>query len=757
MRRSSAPSVKRQLGTLPTHSGTNEASGSKQKKISERVSEGPLRDFHLQGQENDPDAPVPVQNAAVTAKYACLWNRPNTKKHKTWEGDGMVELTENSVYLRNSDGSIITSMPIPAKNITFEEGMRLTIGTKEVEIVERIDGESTERVEVAQKTRNPVKKIVQPVQPLSVRNIRKEEDLSGLVLPDPPEEHQVVFNRDGKPVNAVKVVESVAKHLRPHQKEGVVFLYEALMGFHQPEAEYHGAILADEMGLGKSLQVLATCFTLLRQGPYGRRSIARKILIVCPSSLIENWNREIEKWLSEERIFAFVVDGKHKVKDFSVSTCMPFIILSYEMVSTQLQHLQGQTFDVIVCDEGHRLKNSDTRTVQLLRQMDCRRRIILTGTPIQNDLHEFFCLVDFVQPELLGTYAEYRARYEGPIVKSQAPSASSTFRALGQEKVRELNEITEKIILRRTQGINREYLPEKEEVVAFCRPSEVQTFLQERLLEIYEEEADKSSALRVIQLLRKIYNHPALVATVEADEGTIVQKLQECLPPTELGSHDSGKLAVLEGFLEDLRPTGERCVIVSHSTKALNVLEGLCQHFSYPVCRLDGSTSTTERQKLVDKFNDPSSDTFVFLLSAKAGGTGLNLIGASRLVLFDADWNPATDLQAMSRIWRDGQTRKVIIYRLVTAGSIEERIFQRQISKNSLSGFVSDSRGDSVTFSDADLRDLFAVGTRWGALSHARCPRVLLQWRWEHPGAPQRGRIPPNERTNAMGTSHATN
>lgn len=269
MRRSLAPSIKRQLGS--SSSGhASDGNPSKCLKLSERVSAGPLREFQPQTHQNDPDAPVPVQNAAVRAKYAVLWNRPNNKKHKTWEGDGTLELTENTVYLRNVDDTVISSMPISAKGVEFEDGMRLTIGSKEVEIVERLDEEVRKEEKILEKPRSIVK-------PLSL-SVRKGESAGGLVLPSPPDEHQMVCNRDGKAVNPVRVVESVARHLRPHQKEGVVFLYESLMGFHNPESEYHGAILADEMGLGKSLQVIATCYTLLRQGPYGR-SIARKILV----------------------------------------------------------------------------------------------------------------------------------------------------------------------------------------------------------------------------------------------------------------------------------------------------------------------------------------------------------------------------------------------------------------------------------------------------------------------------------------------
>ncbi|GAB0100972.1 DNA repair and recombination protein RAD54B [Sergentomyia squamirostris] len=706
MRRSSAPSIKRQFPQAPDPKTSLPASKNKQCKLSECVSPDPLREFKGSEQENDPNAAIPVQNQAIIAKYAVLWNRPSTKKHKTWEGDGVIELTDGFVYLRNVDGSILSYMAISAKAVTFEEGQRITIGSKEVEIVEKLQGGVVRKVEAVEKPNPPMK-----LPSVSNREIFRKPTISGgLLLPEPSQEHQRINNPTRRLVNEVRVVESVAKTLRTHQKEGVIFLYECLMGFHNPEAEYHGAILADEMGLGKSLQVIATCFTLLRQGPYGHRNIARKILIVCPSSLTENWNREITKWLCEERVYAFVVDGKHKVKDFSVSGNMPFIILSYEMVASHIGVLEGMIFDVLVCDEGHRLKNSDTKVVQLLQQIDCKRRIILTGTPIQNDLHEFYCLVSFVQPDILGTYPEYRAHYENPIVSAQSPMASEAARALGEEKVSELNEITGKIILRRTQAINRAYLPAKEEIVVFCYPSEVQTFLLRSLLEIYELEEERSP-LKVISLLKKICNHPALIKSLSAEE-TIGQKLQELLPESnELGPKDSGKLGVLEALLMELKWTQERIVIVSHSTKALDIIEGLCGHFGFTHCRLDGSTTSAERQKIVDKFNAVGSDIFIFLLSAKAGGTGLNLIGASRLVLFDSDWNPATDQQAMARIWRDGQTRNVVIYRLITAWTIEEKIFQRQISKNSLSAFVNDSSKDGISFTDADLRDLFTIIT----------------------------------------------
>lgn len=179
-----------------------------------------------------------------------------------------------------------------------------------------------------------------------------------------------------------------------------------------------------------------------------------------------------------------------------------------------------------------------------------------------------------------------------------------------------------------------------------------------------------------------------------------------------MGPFDSAKLELVQNFLQEtILECKERVVLVSNHTKSLDMLADLCSHCNYSYLRLDGSTATSDRNTFVEKFNQPKSEFSVFLLSAKAGGVGLNLSGASRLVLFDNDWNPAVDLQAMSRIWRDGQKRDVKIYRLITAGTIEEKIFQRQIAKTSLSGCVMDQRNklDTMKLSDEELKDLFTV------------------------------------------------
>ncbi|XP_048452109.1 DNA repair and recombination protein RAD54B-like [Rhincodon typus] len=192
--------------------------------------------------------------------------------------------------------------------------------------------------------------------------------------------------------------------------------------------------------------------------------------------------------------------------------------------------------------------------------------------------------------------------------------------------------------------------------------------------------------------------------------------------PAAFTAKDSGKLQVLIDLLASIHEqnSAERVVLVSNYTQTLDILQEMCKRFGYSYTRLDGQTAVSQRQKIVDSFNSKHGQSFIFLLSSKAGGVGLNLIGASRLVLYDIDWNPANDVQAMARVWRDGQKRPVHIYRLLTTGTIEEKIYQRQVSKQSLSGTVVDlkKKSEHASFSLEELRNLFQLEEDSNCLTH---------------------------------------
>ncbi|GLI69785.1 hypothetical protein VaNZ11_014483, partial [Volvox africanus] len=232
--------------------------------------------------------------------------------------------------------------------------------------------------------------------------------------------------RDGRPVFPVVIDPYIGRHLRRHQEEGVRFMYGAVMGLSTPDKT--GCILADEMGLGKTLQVITLAWTLLRQGPAGRPLVA-KVLVVTPATLVDNWGREIKKWLGSERLQTLCLQqsaaAKQQILEFRQGCHQRMMITSYETLRKHTEGLKG-AFDLLVCDEGHRLKSvGGNKTIDALLSLDCPRRILLTGTPVQNDLKEFYALLSFVVPDVLGTPAVFNRVYGIPITRAQEATATA--------------------------------------------------------------------------------------------------------------------------------------------------------------------------------------------------------------------------------------------------------------------------------------------------------------------------------------------
>ncbi|XP_039378022.1 DNA repair and recombination protein RAD54B isoform X5 [Mauremys reevesii] len=607
------------------------------------------------------------------AKYfSVVWCKASKKKHKKWEGDAVLIAKGKSVILKDMEGKDIgRGTGYKSKDLeSLDEGQTLMIGGKEIEVMGIISAEdfnsgkcfqtgvgtsTTVPIASSQSTLKPFCSPFKNVcKPSTKENLFKESQnykprhdpnaSNSLVMPRPTPDHQRMFNKAGLPVVDVVVDPYLVNHLRPHQKEGIVFLYECVMGMRL--SGRFGAILADEMGLGKTLQCISLVWTLLRQGLYGCKPIIKQALIVTPGSLVKNWKKEFQKWLGSERIKVFTVDQDNKVEEFINSPLHSVLIISYEMLLRTLDQIQTIEFNLLICDEGHRLKNSSIKTTTALVSLSCERRIILSGTPIQNDLQEFYALIEFVNPGILGSLSTYRKIYEEPIIQSREPSATK----------------------------------EKQ-----CNPT-----------------CDESEESNLYEGLREIF--------------------PQDYTSTTFTETDSGKLQVLAKLLAAIRELSpsERIVLVSNYTQTLNILQEMCKHYGYSYTRLDGHTPISQRQQIVDSFNNKFCSAFIFLLSSKAGGVGLNLVGASHLILYDIDWNPATDIQAMARVWRDGQKHTVHIYRLLTTGSIEEKIYQRQISKQGLSGAVVDlsKTSEHIRFSIEELKNLFILHEDSSCVTH---------------------------------------
>ncbi|XP_029033469.1 DNA repair and recombination protein RAD54B-like isoform X1 [Osmia bicornis bicornis] len=680
----------------------------------------------------DKDNVANVENSATPAEkmvFNVVIGKQSTRKHKKWEDDGILEVKGKHAILKDTEDNVIHTSVVNPKILV--EGFRMYMGNKEIEIVDKVLCTKSILNEVPKETipEPPKKKFKStnsgPYIPFNLLQQGLKLIYDPLVMPaiyaskswmeDETPENEIEVSVDACLVNV----------LRPHQRHGIIFLYECIMGL--KTCNYYGAILADEMGLGKTLQCITLIWTLLKKGPYGK-PILKNVLIVTPSSLCNNWNKEFKHWLGFHRLCPYVVNAKNKPKDFKKQARNSVIIISYDMLIRCEEELEQINFDLIVCDEGHRLKNNDIKAAKILNNINCKRRILLTGTPIQNDLQEFFALVNFVNPSILGSNYDFKNYYENPIVASRCPHAPDSVVSLGTERASELHEKTKCFILRRTQEIINKYLPSKHELIVFCRLSKEQEKLYSLVTDTWFNKSilpnNNIPHLTVITTLKKICNHPKLFyndkneflhndlknlsRTPNINNYTNMSKTEYC-----------GKISLVHTLMKNLKNTDEKLVLISYFTQTLDILETVCNTEGLHFLRLDGSTPVTTRSKIIERFNSKNDNNKIFLLSAKAGGVGLNLFGASRLILFDSDWNPASDSQAMARIWRDGQKKDVYILRLLTAGTIEEKIFQRQISKAGLSETVVDSNSfASLKLSMTELKDLFTLTTDTNCLTH---------------------------------------
>ncbi|QBM89018.1 DNA repair and recombination protein RAD54B [Metschnikowia aff. pulcherrima] len=680
--------------------------------------------------------------------FSIQWRKRSNKKNKSWEGDGFIVATDVGLSLRVqlADGSY--KLMGRTKN-TALDGV-ISIGMYEVEIDCETTREELFGAADSASAESPIPSTAQnpdlpPSSNAFKHHIIKREstfDETDPEMPsndafqiDPPRPAQVVVRAAESLVlpdigisgsKVVIVDERLTRFLRQHQKEGVIFLYECLMGLRN--TGHFGGLLADEMGLGKTLMTITLIWTLLKQSPFpNQRNVVSKVLICCPVSLIDNWRKEFGKWLDINRIGILALNNKNQsvakdkqdILNFGKTKVYQVLIMNYEKVLACSNELSTVNIDLLVCDEGHRLKSAANKVLKYLNGMPTKKRLILTGTPIQNDLGEFYNISNFINPGLFGTMSDFQKDFIRPILRARDVNCYDALVAQhGKEKLTLLIELTKTFTIRRTKSVIENYLTAKTDVLLFCPPTKLQKTLFQFVIDSVGfnslSHSGTREALPTINLLRKICNSPSLLSD-DSFYRSLVDKCESCpseLLPSSLSSRTTGsKINIAIPLLLNFRTLGENVVIVSNFTLTLDLLEKSLSKLNFQYARLDGSTPLATRDSLVTSFNK-SKKYEVFLLSAKAGGIGLNLVGASRLLLFDNDWNPLVDLQAMARIHRDGQRRPVFIYRLFTTGSIDEKIFQRQLMKSSLSDMFLDDNPESTLdiFDFDDLRDLFTVG-----------------------------------------------
>jgi DNA repair and recombination protein RAD54 and RAD54-like protein len=530
------------------------------------------------------------------------------------------------------------------------------------------------------------------------------------------------------------------------------------------------------MGLGKTLQSVALIYTLLKTGIISNGSpTAKRVIIVCPCSLVKNWDNEFVKWLGPGVVKTLALaEGNRKTIEknidcFARLKLFNVLIASYECIRTHVKLLakHKDCCDLLVCDEAHRLKNSDNQTSRALNSLPVQRRVLLTGTPMQNDLTEFYAMVDFTNPGILGTPEEFRRRMMFPILRGREPDATESQKRKMLDLQNDLSTIVEDFILRRVNTLNAEHLPPKLVQVVCCNLTDIQQQMYNHLITSKDMQhvmdGKQVNCLASIQLLMKLCNHPSLVceddpvATIklgnakrastkqvvynedekESTAAPGADGISRFLPYSGCGGRNtpvhpewSGKMYVLFRLMKEMRKPGngnDKIVIISNYTQTLDLIGRMCRENNWGFCRLDGSVTMKKRQSMVDDFNDPGSSLIAFLLSSKAGGCGLNLIGGNRLVLFDPDWNPAVDKQAAARCWRDGQKKRCFTYRFLATGTVEEKIFQRQLSKEGLQSVVDDKEQVNA-LSTKDLKNLFKYRADTPSDTHdkLKCKRCAI-------------------------------
>ncbi|RKP30190.1 hypothetical protein METBISCDRAFT_16953 [Metschnikowia bicuspidata] len=447
-------------------------------------------------------------------------------------------------------------------------------------------------------------------------------------------------------------------------------------------------ILADEMGLGKTIQTISLLLYLCEV-----KQVTGPFLVIVPLSTLTNWNIEFDKWCPALKKISFkgspaerrVMYAEIRLGNFNV------VLTTFEYVIRDKPVLSRVKWVHMVIDEGHRMKNASSKLSETLTQYyHSDYRLILTGTPLQNNLHELWALLNFVLPKIFNSVKSFDEWFNTPITSTGSQDKIE----LNEEEtllvIRRLHKVLRPFLLRRLKRDVEKDLPDKVEKVVKCKMSALQLKLYRMMLNhnaivAGTDETGKPILIKGInnQLmqLRKICNHPFVYSEIE-------QQIHPLADTNDLIWRIAGKFELLDRILPKFSVTGHRVLIFFQMTQIMNIMEDFLHYRGLNYMRLDGATRSDERTLLLHAFNDPASEYFCFLLSTRAGGLGLNLQAADTVIIFDSDWNPHQDLQAQDRAHRIGQKNEVRILRLITEDSIEEMILERAAAKLEIDGKV---------------------------------------------------------------------
>ncbi|PPR94214.1 hypothetical protein GOBAR_AA26460 [Gossypium barbadense] len=421
-------------------------------------------------------------------------------------------------------------------------------------------------------------------------------------------------------------------------------------------------ILADEMGLGKTLQTISLLGYL-----HEYRGITGPHMVVAPKSTLGNWMNEIRRFCPVLRAVKFLGNPEERRyirEELLVAGKFDVCVTSFEMAIKEKCALRRFSWRYIIIDEAHRIKNENSLLSKTMRLYNTNYRLLITGTPLQNNLHELWSLLNFLLPEIF----------------SSAETFDEWFQISGEN---DQQEVLRPFLLRRLKSDVEKGLPPKKETILKVGMSQMQKqyyrALLQKDLEVVNAGGERKRLLNIAMQLRKCCNHPYLFQGAEPG------------PPYTTGDHlvtSAGKMVLLDKLLPKLKERDSRVLIFSQMTRLLDILEDYLMFRGYQYCRIDGNTGGEDRDASIEAFNKPGSEKFVFLLSTRAGGLGINLATADVVILYDSDWNPQVDLQAQDRAHRIGQKKEVQVFRFCTEYTIEEKVIERAYKKLALDALV---------------------------------------------------------------------
>lgn len=513
------------------------------------------------------------------------------------------------------------------------------------------------------------------------------------------------------------VPNSIWKRLYRYQKTGVKWLWE----LHQMES---GGLLGDEMGLGKTVQIIAFLvgLSISRMGTWNGLG---PTLIVAPATVLHQWVLHFHEWWPPLRVAVLHNSGSHHgapdrlVRD--IHTAHGILVTTYTGVVKHRAAIEDRKWHYIILDEGHKIRNSETQVSKAVRRIRTPHRLVVTGSPMQNNLQELWSLFDFMSPGLLGTLNAFSDHFASPITQGGYTNASKLQEASALSLATVLKDTITPYMLRRTKAQVKDHLklPDKKEQVLFCSLSDEQKDLYKSYLlsnavrGILDKECRFGDPVRArilvaLCILRKICNHPDLyICQVDEDlpeDATLPKDLVQSFGYWKR----AGKMVVINSLLKIWKKQGHRVLIFTQSRAMICILELFLKQNDYKYLKMDGTTGIGSRQPLITAFN--SDDSYlVFLATTRVGGLGVNLTGADRVIIYDPDWNPAIDTQAKERAWRIGQNRDVTIYRLLSAGTVEEKIYQRQVFKQLLGNKVFLDPKQKNYLKTSTLQGLFSL------------------------------------------------